>query len=48
VMDFVKLITLQELSPKGLQQIALAIVTLAETEGLRAHADSIRVRCANA
>ena len=48
VMDFVKLITVQELSPKGLQQIALAIVTLAETEGLRAHADSIRVRCANA
>ena len=48
VMDFVKLITVQELSPKGLQQIAPAIVTLAETEGLRAHADSIRVRCANA
>jgi histidinol dehydrogenase len=48
VMDFVKLITVQELSAKGLRRIAPAIVTLAETEGLQAHADSIRVRCANA
>jgi len=48
VMDFVKLITIQEVSAKGLQSIAPAIVQLAETEGLRAHADSIRVRCANA
>jgi histidinol dehydrogenase len=47
-MDFVKLITVQELSAKGLRQIAPAIVTLAMTEGLRAHADSIRVRCASA
>src|SRR6266849_1893733 len=48
VMDFVKLITVQELSAKGLRRIAPAILTLAETEGLRAHADSIRVRCADA
>jgi histidinol dehydrogenase len=48
VMDFVKLITVQELSAAGLKQIARAIVTLAEAEGLRAHADSIRVRCASA
>ncbi len=48
VMDFVKLISLQELSSRGLQRIAPTIVRLAETEGLRAHADSIRVRCANA
>jgi histidinol dehydrogenase len=48
VMDFVKLITVQELSAKGLQRIAPAIVTLAETEELRAHADSVRVRCGNA
>ena len=48
VMDFVKLITVQSLSGKGLRKIAHAIVTLAETEGLRAHADSIRVRCASA
>ncbi|HKW16818.1 MAG TPA: histidinol dehydrogenase [Terriglobales bacterium] len=48
VLDFVKLISVQELSAKGLQRIAPAIVRLAETEGLQAHADSIRVRCANA
>jgi histidinol dehydrogenase len=48
VMDFVKLITVQELSAKGLRQMATTIETLAETEGLRAHLDSIRVRCANA
>jgi histidinol dehydrogenase len=48
VMDFVKLITVQKLSAKGLRRIAPSIVTLAETEGLRAHADSIRVRCGNA
>jgi histidinol dehydrogenase len=47
-MDFVKLITVQELSRKGLERIAPAIVTLAEMEGLRAHADSVRVRCTNA
>jgi histidinol dehydrogenase len=48
VMDFVKLITVQELSANGLKRIAPTIETLAETEGLRAHADSIRVRCASA
>jgi histidinol dehydrogenase len=48
VMDFVKLITLQELSARGLNRIAPTIETLAETEGLLAHADSIRVRCASA
>jgi histidinol dehydrogenase len=48
VMDFVKLITVQELSAKGLRQLAPTIEALAETEGLRAHADSIRVRCASA
>jgi histidinol dehydrogenase len=48
VMDFVKLISVQELSFKGLRRIAPAIVKLAETEGLRAHAESIRVRCGNA
>ena len=48
VMDFVKLITVQDLSSQGLNRIAQSIVTLAETEGLKAHADSIRVRCARA
>jgi histidinol dehydrogenase len=44
VMDFVKLITVQELSSKGLQRIAPTIEYLAETEGLVAHAQSIRIR----
>jgi histidinol dehydrogenase len=48
VMDFVKLITVQEISPRGLERIAPVIETLAETEGLHAHAESIRVRCARA
>jgi len=48
VMDFVKLITVQELSSNGLQRIAPTVVRLAETEGLKAHADSVRLRCASA
>lgn len=48
VMDFVKLISVQEVSPRGLRLIAPAVIRLAETEGLRWHADSIRARCANA
>ena len=48
VLDFVKIITVQELSQKGLRGIAPAVEFLAETEGLKAHAESIRVRCGNA
>lgn len=48
VMDFLKLITVQELSSQGLRSMAPAIVHLAEAEGLRQHAESIRVRCASA
>ncbi len=48
VMDFVKLITVQELTPTGLRRLAPTIECLAETEGLPAHAESIRVRSAHA
>jgi histidinol dehydrogenase len=48
VLDFVKIISVQELSAAGLRSIAPAITTLAEAEGLNAHAESIRVRCGNA
>jgi histidinol dehydrogenase len=48
VNDFVKTISLQQLSRDGLNQIASAVVTLAEAEGLKAHADSIRARYAHA
>ena len=48
VSDFLKVITVQELSQKGLGKIAPSIVALAEAEGLRAHAQSIQVRCGHA
>jgi histidinol dehydrogenase len=48
VQDFVKTISVQQLTRGGLQQIASAVVTLAEAEGLKAHAESIRVRYAHA
>lgn len=48
VQDFVKMISVQQLSQEGLGQIASAVVTLAEAEGLKGHAESIRVRYANA
>lgn len=48
VMDFVKVISVQELSSTGLRELAPTILRLAETEGLRAHAESVRVRCGRA
>jgi histidinol dehydrogenase len=44
VMDFVRIITLQEASRKGLQKIAPTVTLLAEAEGLKGHAASVRVR----
>jgi histidinol dehydrogenase len=48
VHDFVKTISVQQLSRDGLARIGPAVITLAEAEGLKAHAESIRVRSANA
>jgi len=48
VMDFLKVISVQELSCTGLRKVSPTIVRLAQTEGLRAHAESIRVRCPGA
>ncbi|MFZ0733057.1 MAG: histidinol dehydrogenase [Candidatus Sulfotelmatobacter sp.] len=48
VLDFVKVITVQQLSAAGLRKIAPAIECLAEAEGLASHANSIRVRCQSA
>jgi histidinol dehydrogenase len=42
--DFVKLISVQELSRQGLKKLAPAITTLARAEGLEAHARSVEVR----
>jgi histidinol dehydrogenase len=48
VQDFLKTISVQRLSQPGLEQVASAVQTLAESEGLKAHAQSIRVRCCHA
>ena len=42
--DFVKTISVQQLTRQGLSRLRRAIVTLAETEGLRAHAYSVETR----
>jgi len=44
VMDFVKVITVQEYTRKGLRRLGPHAIALAEAEGLRAHAESVRVR----
>jgi histidinol dehydrogenase len=48
VLDFVKLITVQQLSRNGLEQIGKTVERLAEIEGLHAHAESVRVRSTHA
>jgi histidinol dehydrogenase len=48
VLDFVKVITVQQISADGLRRIAPTVECLAGAEGLTAHADSIRVRCTHA
>ncbi len=42
--DYVKLISVQQLSPAALERLAPAITTLARAEGLEAHARSVEVR----
>jgi len=44
VIDFVRIITVQEASRKGLEKIAPTVLLLAEAEGLQGHAASVRVR----
>jgi histidinol dehydrogenase len=48
VQDFVKIISVQHLSQSGLNHIAPSVIMLAEAEGLKAHAESIRVRNSHA
>jgi histidinol dehydrogenase len=48
VLDFVKLISVQRLTRTGLKNIAAAVESLASTEGLRAHEESVRLRCGHA
>lgn len=44
--DFVKVISVQELTRDGLNRLAPAITTLARAEGLEAHARSVEIRLA--
>ena len=46
VNDFLKVITVQQYSRKALKQLGPHAIHLAEAEGLRAHANSIRVKLA--
>jgi histidinol dehydrogenase len=48
VLDFVKIITVQNFSKPGIERIAPYVTMLAEAEGLRAHAQSVRLRCGDA
>jgi len=47
VLDFVKLITVQEYSEAGVRQLGPAALRLADAEGLTAHAAAIRARLAD-
>jgi histidinol dehydrogenase len=48
VLDYVRIIACQEVSREGIRAIAPPAIALAEAEGLRGHAESLRVRYANA
>ncbi len=44
VIDYVRIITIQEASREGLEKIAPTVTLLADAEGLKGHAASVRVR----
>jgi histidinol dehydrogenase len=44
VLDYVRIISCQEVSRAGIRRIAAPAMVLAEAEGLRGHAESLRVR----
>lgn len=43
-LAFMKHITSQELTEEGLRRLGPTVITLAEIEGLQAHANAVRVR----
>ena len=47
VLDFLKLITIQELSPRALRRIAPVVMSVSEAVGLLAVVESVLVRCAH-
>jgi histidinol dehydrogenase len=44
VLDYLKIISVQQVSKSGLKRLGPAVTLLAEAEGLQAHAESVRVR----
>jgi len=48
VLDYVRVISCQEVSREGIRRFASPAIALAEAEGLRGHAESLRVRCSYA
>jgi histidinol dehydrogenase len=48
VLDFLKVVTVQELTRQGAKELAPAVVQLAQLEGLHAHAQSMLLRCGHA
>jgi len=45
VLDFLRIISCQEVSREGMRRLGPPGIALAEAEGLRGHAESLRVRC---
>lgn len=48
VLDFVKVITVQQVTSRGVRRVGPSAIRLAEAEGLAAHAESLRLRVRNA
>jgi histidinol dehydrogenase len=48
VLDFVRTITVQQLSKAGMRGLGPAAITLAEAEGLLGHVEAVRVRTSHA
>jgi histidinol dehydrogenase len=44
VNDFVKVMTVQQVSKIGIRKLAPAVITLAQAEGLQAHSNAVKVR----
>jgi histidinol dehydrogenase len=48
VLDYLRIISCQEVSPNGMSRLAQPAIVLAEAEGLHGHAESLRARCSHA
>jgi histidinol dehydrogenase len=48
VLDYVRIISSQQVSREGIRKLAVPAIALAEAEGLRGHAESLQVRSSHA